>query len=341
MRKILVLTPITFLVIATALSQVSFITPFAQREAQTPASTEFVTLNVIVTDPRGHYVEGLSPDQFEIYDNNVKQEITHFAFDNSSASLGIVYEINENDTDQLSGVLNALRQFTSTLQTDDDFFFVAFNKRGSVTTAFIPSPSQILEYMQFVSVGDPFSLYDAIYFGTERLSQSTNIKKALLVISDGKDNGNSESYRKLHYRVKALNAQIYFIGLAEPTSDGSYGWFFEDLTRQSGKRSFLLDADTGLGRLILEEMSRATGGSYFPQADSESELAGICTQIKLELRRQYTFGFYSNVTSGKWHTLKVRLRGAAQRGYTLSYREGYLPVVGTGNSGSDKQQDNK
>ena len=325
MRKALLLSPITLLVVVTALSQNNFTPPpSTQQESHVTESTIFITLNVIVTDRNGHYVEGLSPDQFEIYDNNVKQEITHFSTDDSAVSFGIVYEIDENDTEQLSGVLNALKQFVSTLQNEDDFFFVVFNDHGSATTGFIPLPAQIFEYMQFVSIGDPFSLYDSIYFATERLKQSPNIKKALLVISDAKDNGNNNSFRKLHDRVRMLNAQIYIIGLAEPDSDALRGWYFEDLTRQSGRRSFLLDTDTGVGRLVLEEMSRASGGSYFPQAESESELAGICTQIKLELRRQYTFGFYSNVTGGKWHTLKVRLLETTRRGYTLSYREGYL-----------------
>lgn len=327
MRKTLLLTPIPLLLVVTALSQINPTPPPGPRETPVAESHELVTLNVIVTDRHGHYVDGLSPDQFEIYDNNVKQEITHFATDDSAVSFGIVYEIDENDTEQLSGVLNALKQFVSTLQNDDDFFFVAFNKRGSATTGFIPSHAQILEYMQFVSVGDPFSLYDSIYFAAERLKQSPNIKKALLVISDAKDNGNNSSYRKLLDRVRTLNAQIYIIGLGEPDSDAVRGWFFEDLTRQSGRRSFLLDTDTGVGRLVLEEMSRASGGSYFPQADSESELAGICTQIKLELRRQYTFGFYSNVTGGKWHMLQVRLLETTRSGYTLSYREGYLRRV--------------
>lgn len=326
MRKTLLLTPITLLIVVTALSRIGSPPPLStQGEAQVAESPEFITLNVIVTDRNGHYVKGLSPDQFEIYDNNVKQEITHFSIDNSPLSVGIVYEVNENDTEQLSGVLNALKQFVSTLQNDDEFFFVAFNKRGSVTTGFIPSPPQILEYMQFVSVGDPFSLYDSIYFGAERLKQSRNIKKALLVISDA--HGDSDGDQKLRDRVKTLNAQIYLIALGEPASEASRGWFFEDLTRQSDRRSFLLDADTGVGKLVLDQMSRASGGSYFPQGESESELAGICTQIKLELSRQYTFGFYSNVTSGNWHKLKVRLSEASQSGYTLSYREGYYRAV--------------
>lgn len=88
----------------TALSQNNFTPPpTTQQASQIAESPIFITLNVIVTDRNGHYVEGLSPDQFEIYDNNVKQEITHFSTDDSAASFGIVYEIDENDTEQLSG----------------------------------------------------------------------------------------------------------------------------------------------------------------------------------------------------------------------------------------------
>lgn len=324
MRKTLLLGLFTLLVAATALTQSNNTSP-VERDSLAAVSSTFITLNVIVTDRSGHYVEGLTPEQFEIYVDNVRQEFTHFAVDDSPVSIGIVYEVNENDTEQLSGILNALEQFVNTLEKDDDFFFVAFNKRGSVTTGSVPSPAQVLDYLKFVSVGDPFSAGDSISFATERLKQSPNIKKALLVISDAKDNGRNYSSSNLRYRLGVLNAQIYLIGLTEPTTDAFSRWFFEDTTRQSGQRSFLLDADAGVGRIVLEKMGRASGESVVQHAESESELAGICTQIVLELRRQYAFGFYVNATEdGKWHTLKVHLRDTGTRRFILSYPESYF-----------------
>jgi len=313
----------TLLLAATALTQ-STITPTEQDNLDTVRSA-FMTLNVIVTDRSGHYIEGLTPDQFEIYVDNVKQDFTHFAMDDSPVSIGIVYEVNENDTERLNGVLNALRQFVSTLDSDDDFFFVAFNKRGSVTAGSVPSPAQLLDYLKFVGVGDPFSAYDSIHFATGRLDQSRNIKQTLLVISDARDNGSSYSSSKFRYRLKTLNAQIYLIGLTDSTTDAFRSWFFEDLTRQSSQRSFLLDADAGVGRILLEKMSRASGESNFPYGESESELAGICTQIVLELRRQYTFGFYANATgSRRWHSLRVQIRDTRKSEFILSYPESYF-----------------
>ena len=324
MRKVLLLGLVTLLVAATALTQSNTTSPNEQQNLDAVSST-FIPLNVIVIDHNGHYVEGLTPDQFEIYFDNVKQEITHFAIDDSPVSIGIVYEVNENDTERLSGVLNALRQFASTLESNDDFFFVAFNKRGSVTAASVPSPAQVLDYLKLVSIGDPFSAYDSISLATERLKQSPTIKKALLVISDAKDNGGSYSPSKVRYRLRRLNVQIYLIGLAEPTTDTFSSWFFEDLTRSSGRRSFLLDTDAGVGRIVLEKMRRAGDESYLPQAESESELAGICTQIVLELRRQYTLGFYLSATVGRRsHMLKVHLRDTGRLRFILYYPESYF-----------------
>ena len=324
MRKMLLLALLTLLVAATALTQ-SSTTPPSEDDKLEPANATFITLNVIVTDRSGHYAEDLTPDQFEIYVDNVKQEFSHYAIDDSPISIGIVYEVNENDTERLSGVLNALRQFVGTLEIEDDFFFVAFNKRGSVTAGSIPPPAQVLDYLKFVSVGDPYSAYDSIYFATSRLNQSPNIKRALLVISDAKDNGGGYRSSKLRYRVRMLNTQIYLIGLMDPATDASRGWIFEDLTRQSSQRSFLLDADAGVGRILLEKMSQASTKSDFPYAESESELAGICTQIVLELRRQYSFGFYANATDGrKWHSLRVHLSNTRKREFILSYPESYF-----------------
>lgn len=193
----------------------------------------------------------------------------------------------------------------------------------------MPSADQVVDHLKFVKPGGPASLYDAVYLATDRLQRARNLKKALMVISDGQDDHSRYTYKELRNRLRTFDAQIYAIGIADPTTDqfAGYGrWVFEDITRQTGRRSFLLNSDVALGRAVLAEMSRASGGTtYFPQTESEPELAGICTQLALELRQQYTLGFYSNKAGdSKWHRLKVRLgKPAGGSGLTLSYREGY------------------
>ena len=331
MRKAVYLCLIIVLLAATALAQSTTRQP--QQEDKVVVGTNLVTLNVIVTDSKGRYVKGLSRDQFDVYDNKVKQQIAHFSSDASPVSIGIVYEVHQSATEKTRAMLAAIKQFTSTLKNEDDFFFLAFSEHGSFVTDFVPSANQVLDHLQYVKPRGPSSLYDSIYFAADRLRTSRNLKKALLVISDGQDTSSIHNYDKLRNRLRTLDAQLYAIGIADPKMDqltGNRRWFFEDITRPGGRRSFLLNSDAAIGRAVLAEMSRVTGGAtYFPATESESELAGICTQIALELRQQYTVGFYSKATDANWHRLKVRVsKTAGGSDLTLTYREGYQIAAG-------------
>jgi VWFA-related protein len=273
-------------------------------------------------------VKGLSRDQFDVYDNKVKQQIAHFSTDTAPVSIGIVCEIHESAAEKTRATLAAIKQFTSTLRSEDDFFFLAFSEHGSFVTDFVPSSDQVLDHLRFVKPGGPSSLYDSVYLAVGRLKESHNLKKTLLVISDGKDTSSIHNYNNLRNRLRTLDAQLYAIGIADPKMDQFAGyrrWFFEDITRQGGRRPLLLDSDAAIGRAVLAEMARVSGGAtYFPETESESELAGICTQIALELRQQYTVGFYSKATDNNWHKVKVRVTKSSKgSGLTLTYRQGY------------------
>lgn len=301
----------------------------AAQDDRIVTGTNLVTLNVIVTDGQGRYVKGLNRDQFEVYDNKIKQQIAHFAAGASPVSIGIICEIHETSSEKTRAMLTAIKQFTTTLGDRDDFFFVAFSEHGNLMTDFVPSADQVLDHLRLVKPGGPASLYDSVYLAADRLQKGRNLKKALLVISDGADDGSRHSYKAVRNRLRTFDVQVYAIGIANPATNPFVGygrWVFEDITRQTGTRSFLFNLDAAMGRAVLSEMSRASGGAiYFPENENEPELTGICTQIALELRQQYTLGFYSNDPQSKqWRHLKVRVNEPNGRsGLTLSYREGY------------------
>ena len=295
--------------------------------------TNLVTMNVIVTDSKGRYVKGLKSEQFSIFDENARQKIAHFSVGAAPLSIGIVCEVHTNTPERLAAVLSALKQFVATLGPADTFFFTGYSADGSVTTEFIPSAYQVIEHLTGVKPGGPSALFDAVYSASGRLRQSNNLKRALLVISDGQDSNSKHSYNQVRNRLREFDAQIYTIGIADPKDQfaGYRRWMFEDITRQTGRRSFLLNAEAEMGRAVLGEMARVSGGtSYTPESESEPELTGICAEIALEFREQYTMGFYpSDLINPKWHRLKVRVAAPTRRSaLSLSYRDGYQPVTG-------------
>lgn len=305
---------------------------YAQDEEKVTVSANLVSVNVSVADSRGRYVPGLGREQFEVYDNGVRQQITHFAAGEAPFSAGIVYDMHGSTAERATAVLDALKRFAGGLRKDDDFFLLVFDERGSAVVEFVPTAAQIRDHLKFIQPKEPNSLYDAVYLAAEKLRSRPRVKKALLVISDGQDHNSRHGYKEISQRVREFDVQLYGIGVADPNAEPRAGyarWVFEDLTRRTGRRTLLESADASFGRAVLDELSRASGGTaYFPRAESEPELFGICTQIALEVHRQYTIGFSPTLSpsEARWHKIRVRVSppGGAGR-LRLSYREGYQP----------------
>ncbi|HKO96870.1 MAG TPA: VWA domain-containing protein [Pyrinomonadaceae bacterium] len=334
MRRLQLLTRVLLLALLLASTTTA-------QDQRIVSRTNFVSVNVIVTDKSGRYVRGLTSDDFELFDEKVKQQIAHFSSDPAPVSLGIVYEIHPRPFDRRSALLAALRQFTRNLGDGDDFFFLGFGAQGSVTTGFVPTEEQVLNHLAAIRPGGASSLHDAIYTAADRLRKQRNLKKALLIISDGSDDQSTTSYKALRNRLREFDVQIYAVAMDNAAMDRTAGygrWIFEDITRQTKGRAFQANAETSVGHAVLSEMARISGGTaYYPETENEPELVGICTQLATELRQQYTIGFYpAGVESNRtWHRIKITLKpGSGRRGLSLAYRQGYRrsepPVVAGG-----------
>ena len=266
--------------------------------------TAIVNVVISVTDPLGRFVTGLSSEHFEVYDDKIKQQIRHFSDEDAPLSMGIVYDVSGSMKERIARSVRALRRFIETSHDDDDFFLIGFNDRAKLVQDFTTSGDQLVNHLMFVQPKGSTALYDAAYLAVEKVQQGRHRKKALLIISDGQDNHSRYTYKELRNRIKEADVQVYAIGITDPA-----------------------DSLNGFGRSILEEMTRMTGGrSFFPNAYNDPELIEICTRIALELRHQYSVGFYPSDTASenKWHKVQVKVNPPKGLGrLSLSYRDGY------------------
>jgi Ca-activated chloride channel family protein len=268
-------------------------------------STGVVNVMVSVTDTYGRFVTGLTKDHFDVFDDKVKQQILHFTDEDSPVSLGIVYDVSGSMKERITRSIKALRRFIETSHDDDDFFLIGFNDRAKLVQDFTTSGDKVIGHLMFVAPKGSTALYDAAYIAVEKVQQGRHQKKALLIISDGQDNNSRYTYKELRNRVKEADVQIYAIGITDPATDSM----------------------AGFGRGVLEEITRMTGGrAFFPNAYNEPELVEICTRIALELRHQYSVGFYPTdlASDAKWHKVQVKINPPKGLGrLSLTYREGY------------------
>ncbi len=267
--------------------------------------TSLVVVNVSVTDKQFRQISGLNKYHFEIFEDKVRQEIEFFSDEDRPASVGIIFDLSGSMNNKMSRAREAIKAFIDTCHNQDDFFLVGFNERASLL-AEISDGRSVLDRLAMAEPRGQTALYDAAYLGVEKVKEGRHDKRALLIVSDGQDNASRYNYGELRKLLKEADVQVYCIGILEEGADAG-----SVLDRQ--------------GQLILEELSRTTGGmAFFPS--SYGELEDSVTRIALTLRHQYSIGYvpFNEQRDGKWRKIKVRVN--APRGLpslVVRAKEGY------------------
>jgi Ca-activated chloride channel family protein len=260
-------------------------------------NTKLVNLTVSVNDKLGRFVAGMSKEDFEIFDDNIRQDIAFFSDDDAPISLGIVYDVSSSMGNFSSRALAMLRHFFDNSHREDEFYVYSFNNRVQLVQDFTSLPEAVLSRVTFIKAKGSTALFDATYAAVEKVREGRHHKKVILIFSDGEENSSRYSGRELQNLLKENDVQIYAIGMSE----------FSD------------------GAGTLKFIAEPTGGqALFPFDYASAEV--VYTRLALMLRRQYVIGFYpSNVTSGTaWHKLHVQIKAPKQLGkLKLSYKNGY------------------
>jgi Ca-activated chloride channel homolog len=260
-------------------------------EAQQPVlrqQTSLVTLNINVLDQFHRQISGLTREHFEVYENNVKQQIEFFSDIDRPLSVGLLFDLSGSMRPKLARAREALRAFISSSHGEDDFFLVGFNQQAQLLASF-SSGDAVLNKLSFAEAEGQTALIDAAYLGLEKMREGRYDRRVLLLISDGQDNSSRYSHGELRKLLKESDVQIYCLGIGE---EGALTG--GPLDRQ--------------GQELLQELAQSTGGlAFFPR--TWAELEDAITRIALVLRHQYSIGYVplNEKRDGKWRKIKVRL----------------------------------
>ena len=292
-----------------AMAQESPLSPSA--DSTPPHSTtlkvdvNLVLVPVTVTDGESRYVSGLEPGNFQLWEDNVEQEILHASTEDIPISVGIILDVSGSMKDKLGVARDAATTFLRTVMNrDDEFFVLDFADRPRVAVDFTTEIPRISEDLVGVYPKGMTALYDAVYLGLDKLRNATHAKKVLLLITDGEDNRSRYTFSNIREYVKEQDVQIYAIGIVDPGSSP-------------------LGTD-GVGRDLIARLTGLTGGqSFFP--DSVQELKDICFKIGVEIKSQYVIAYRSSnsMADGKWRKLRVRAHAKTAGNLHVHARSGY------------------
>jgi Ca-activated chloride channel family protein len=262
-----------------------------------------VVLPATVTDRQGGFVSNLGEQDFEVYENGVKQHIRLFRNEDIPVTVGMVVDQSTSMRPKLAEVSAAAQTFVRSSNPEDEMFVVNFNEHVSLglpgAVRFTNDTVQLARAIVTRPAGGQTALYDAIAKALEELQAGSRDKKVLVIVSDGGDNASARSLAQVMKLAGQSSAVIYTIGV-----------FDED------------DPDRNPG--VLKHLARATGGeAFFP--GQLSEVAPICDRIARDIRHQYTIGYVpSNLTrNAGYRTIRVVAR-AKGRELSVRTRTGYV-----------------
>jgi Ca-activated chloride channel homolog len=234
--------------------------------------TELVVAPAVVTDARGHHVGGLTRESFRVLEDGQPRPIAAFHHGDSTVTLGLIVDRSQSMRPKTQALLAAVTSLLRISRTDDELFAVDFNDDVSLALGagrwFTHDPDELAAALAAVRAEGRTALYDAVAAGLEHLERGRGERRALVLVSDGGDNGSRRKYADVLMLARRSDAVIYAIGLMG---------------------SLLTEEDEGDARL-LQRLCRDTGGvAYFPK--TPAEIAEVSAAVASDLREQYTLGF--------------------------------------------------
>src|SRR5262245_50114840 len=252
---------------------------------------DLVMVSVSVTDSENHVITDLKPENFQLFEDKVEQNIKYFSSEVAPLSLGIVFDISHSMENKLELARAAAVRFLETGTPEDEYFLIEFSNRAEVAEDFTTDISRLRDQLALKPAAGATALYDAVYLGLSKVKDGNNSKKALLLITDGEDNHSRYSRGNIREFLRESDVQIYVIDL---------------------------------GRALIGDLAEMTGGhSYHGSLD---ELGNICETIALELKSQYIQGYESSHTTKDDKYRKIRVKSMPPAGLTrinVRAREGY------------------
>jgi len=282
-----------------------------QGQAVFKSALKAVAVYVTVSDVQGRLVPNLTKDDFEIYDNGKKQEIT--LFDNGVQPITLVMMLDRSGSmvGNFSLVRSAAEQFVGQLLASDKARIGSFANRIQVDPReFTSNQHDLLEILRTeLQDPGPTPLWNAVNVGITALLHQEG-RRVVLVFTDGVDRpmgSNNISYHDVQKNAEQEDVMIFAVGLASRQFGGGGRGRGMGGMGGMGGGGLRLPPEEPKVDAGLPKIAAATGGGYF-ELTSTNNLGATFRRIADELHRQYALAFNPQNLDGKTHKLEVRLK---------------------------------
>jgi VWFA-related protein len=256
-------------------------------------NVNLINIFVTVQDEAGLFVDDLRAADFQVLEDGVRQPIEVFeSHQDLGTGLGILVDNSGSSSEVLRSVRGAVPDFVERLSSGDEAFVVAFGTNLDLVYDFGERAGVLGRALDRLRSFGTSILFDALYTSIEKIAVSNHERQALIVLTDGNDNGSVTTYRDVVAAAEGNMVLLYFVWIGP---------------------AVLVDTYT------LEGLASKTGGSLV-MLGRERALGDALAEIRDDLGRQYYIGYHASSEPG-YHTIEVQVPG--RDGVRIRARDGY------------------
>ena len=275
----------------------------ALAQSETPVfkvDTNLQSIAVQVTDKQGNHVRGLTASDFTLLESGRPRKIAFFEAESEPISLAIL--IDSSRSMDFGGKIDRARDLLASLirgnRPEDEIFLIPFSDEIGPFQQL--TPEQRLGPPIIAPFGNRGSaLYDALASTLCHMRTAKNIRRAVVVITDGVDQHSRLKLEQLIGLVRSSSPQVFMAGL--------YNKPEYEIYRQRQKAVTLVglrEIDNPV--LVFERLAKESGAeSFFPS--SEQDFKKALDRISALLKAEYTLAYYPQRTD-KVRRIEVKVK---------------------------------
>jgi VWFA-related protein len=288
---------------------------------------DVVNILASVRDKHNGLIGNLNKDDFTLFEDGKQQTIKYFTRETDvPLTIGLLIDVSASQRNLIEIERSAASQFfASVLRKKDEAFLISFGEEAELLQDYTQSARLLSEGLNRLRVSSGVSgihpgpvptsggprgtvLYDAVYLAAKDKLSSEVGRKAIVLITDGVDEGSRLKIEAAVEAAQKSDAVIYSIYYYDPSAYGMRGMI-----------SF-----GGGGEGYLKKMSDETGGHVF-KVDRKHTLDQVFKELQDEMRSQYAIGYtpINDRKDGSFRKVDLRL---ADKNLKVQARKGYYAV---------------
>jgi Ca-activated chloride channel family protein len=274
---------------------------------------DMVVLSYQVTDSKNHYIKGLKPGDFRVYEDGILQKISTFAEGSNTpvavAADGTTKPLVEARQETLPGMEkpdafvgtnvfvlfdtsnfmykgfvyaeDAITDFVRGLDGADSVAVYTFSRNLSRAANLTHEKSDAIAGLRKAVAGDDTALYNALLL-TLRDAAKVPGRKVVIVFSNGPDNASMVAPDDVRAVAEDEGIPIYVISTSEVNKDPISSNVFRRLAQRTGGKAYWAhnwQKQVEALEDVREEMSNAYTVTYYPAANPNEGFRKLLVEV--------------------------------------------------------------